>query len=185
MFINKYKPKSILIITKKTIDDVLNIMESSAFSITIICTPYKREMAFWVKKINDVRELEEYLNFCPNEILTQEFVDYNIELGVLYYRYPSGKSGISSIVEKEFMTVKGDGHSSIEELMNGQDRSRFQIKRFHEKKSALLNVIPPTWPSVLLEPIGNHCKGARFINGERLINKKLVSDFDESASTMD
>lgn len=181
----KYKPRTLLIDKNWTSAHILQKMEAEEISFPIFCKPDKGEMGFMVQKISDSEELEEYLKICPSEILIQEFVDYSIELGILYYRYPNGKSGITSIVEKEFMSVEGNGQSTVEELMNKKDRSRFQIKRFSEEKRELLKSIPPANQKTVLEPVGNHCKGTRFINGERLINKKLVSVFDEITSTMD
>jgi len=181
---DRYKPQTILVEATDSADQILQKVIMKGITFPFICKPDKGEMGFMVKKINNSQELEEYLTFCPGEILVQEFVDYTHELGILYYRYPSGKTGISSVVEKEFMAVVGDGHSSVEELMKQNDRSRFQIKRFRKEKTALLSVVPLTGQKVLLEPVGNHCKGTRFINGEKLINEKLVAVFDEIASTM-
>lgn len=181
----KYKPRTLLIDKNWTSAYTSHKMEAEEISFPIICKPDKGERGFRVQKISDSEGLGEYLKICPSEILIQEFVDFSIELGILYYRYPNGKSGITSIVEKEFMSVEGDGQSTVEELMNKSDRSRFQIKRFREEKGGLLKSIPHSDQKLVLELVGNHCKGTRFINGERLINKKLVSVFDEIASTMD
>jgi hypothetical protein len=181
----KYKPRTFLIDTNWTTSQISNKMETEDISFPIICKPDKGEMGFRVQKIQNEEELAEYLAISPNEILVQEFVEYSIELGILYYRYPSGKSGISSVVEKEFMSVEGDGQSSVEVLMKKSDRYRFQIPRFRKEKGSLLKSIPPSGKKEELESIGNHCKGTRFINGERLINKQLVSVFDEITATMD
>lgn len=181
---DKYKPQTILVDATTSAPDIIQIITAKGISFPFICKPDKGEMGFMVKKINNSHELEEYLTFCPGEIVIQEFVDYAVELGILYYRFPDGKSGITSIVEKEFMSVEGDGQSTVEELMKQKDRSRFQIKRFRKEKAALLGVIPLSGQGVLLEPVGNHCKGTRFINGENLINEKLVAVFDEIVSTM-
>lgn len=181
---DKYKPQTILVDATISADDILQNITAKGISFPFICKPDKGEMGFMVKKINDSLELEEYLTFCPGKILVQEFVDYTLELGILYYRYPNGKSGITSIVEKEFMSVEGDGQSTVEELMKQKDRSRFQINRFRIEKKAILSVVPLSGQKLLLEPVGNHCKGTRFINGENLINEKLVTVFDEIASTM-
>ncbi len=42
----------------------------------------------------------------------QEFVPYENEVGIFYYRYPDEAKGhISGIVEKEFLAITGDGVS--------------------------------------------------------------------------
>lgn len=181
----KHKPLTFLIDKSWTASDILNKMVMENISFPIICKPDKGEMGFQVQKILNREELAEYLATSPNEILIQEFVEYSFELGILYYRYPSGKSGISSVVEKEFMSVEGDGQSSVEELMKKNNRYRFQIPRFRVEKEGLLKSIPPIEKKIELEPIGNHCKGTRFINGERLINQQLVAVFDTIAESME
>lgn len=180
----KYKPKAILVDATISVSDILQKITAKGIYFPFICKPDKGEMGFMVRKINNSQELKEYLIFCPGEIVVQEFVDYNIELGILYYRYPSGKSGITSVAEKEFMSVEGDGLSTVEDLMNRKDRSRFQINRFRKERKELLSLVPLLGQKLLLEPVGNHCKGTRFINGENLINEKLVSVFDEITSKM-
>jgi hypothetical protein len=37
----------------------------------------------------------------------------------------------------------------------------------------------PKGEKYLLEPIGNHCRGTTFLDGNRFIDEKLVSVFDE------
>jgi hypothetical protein len=87
----KYKPRTLLIDKNWTIENILNKMELEEISFPIICKPDKGEMGFRVQKIFNAQEMEVYLATGPSEILIQEFVDYSIELGILYYRYPIWK----------------------------------------------------------------------------------------------
>ena len=48
----------------------------------------------------------------------QEYVDYPLEVGIFYYRYPDAETGhISGIVGKEFLTVTGNGKDSLIQLL--------------------------------------------------------------------
>jgi len=86
---------------------------------------------------------------------------------------------VSSITLKEFLTVTGNGKSSIVELMQKSTRARFQIKRLKKEMGDAIDRIPSTHEKVLLEPIGNHCRGTRFINCNHLINDDLNAAFDK------
>ena len=87
---------------------------------------------------------------------------------MLYSRLPNSEKGeVTSVTLKEFLTVYGDGTSSILELMQQSTRARFQIDRLKTEMGDAINRIPANNEKVLLEPIGNHCRGTRFINLNR------------------
>lgn len=180
----QYKPKTVCVHQHSTMEEIRNVLHAKDISYPVICKPDKGEMGFLVRKISNEQELSAYFKEGPEEIIVQEFVDFSVELGVLYYKFPDGRSGISSVVEKEFLTVRGDGRSTVELLMNQHTRARFQLQRFKKEKPEVLNSVPLNGQTVLLEPVGNHCKGTRFMNGERLINQALVHVFDDITSTM-
>ena len=58
-------------------------------------------------------------------------------------------------------------------------RARFQIKRLKNQMKNEINRVPQINEKVLLEPIGNHCRGTRFINHNHIINQKLNIVFDK------
>jgi hypothetical protein len=43
----------------------------------------------------------------------------------------------------------------------------------------------PLYEKLVLEPIGNHCRGTKFLNGNYLINSNLVQVFDKIAKPID
>ena len=151
----------------------------------LIAKPNIGERGFKVEKINNNAALTKYHNDVLCDYILQEFIDYPIELGVFYYRLPNDEKGsVTSIAIKEFMTVTGDGKSSILELMNESPRARFQIKSMKKKLGHKINMIIPKDEKLLLEPIGNHCRGTRFINGNYLINEKLHIVFNNITKNM-
>ncbi len=133
-----------------------------------------------VHKVETEKQLIVLLPSIKSEYIIQAYVDYEMELAVLYHKFPNqNKSGITSIAIKEFMTVKGDGKQSILQLMESEDRFRFQIERESKKLGDKINVIPELDEVILLEPIGNHCRGTKFLNGNHLIIPQLVKVFDD------
>lgn len=182
---HKYLPVSCYVDEKSSFTSIKKQMNLNNLNYPVICKPDKGERGFLVEKIDNDQELKKYLQLYTGKLIIQEFVSYEIELGILYYRYPDGSgSGISSVVTKEFLSVTGDGKSTIAELMNRSSRARFQIKKMKIIKGAALDEVLDEGQKLLLEPIGNHCRGTKFINGAHLINSKLVQQFDLIAQSM-
>jgi hypothetical protein len=172
-------PKWFSIAPNTSIGDVLDRLRLNGIQFPLIMKPDKGCRGQGVHKIEDAIQLEILLKQINSPQIIQSFIDYEIELAVLYYHYPDGsKSGITSIALKEFMSVKGNGKNSILELMEREDRFRFQIEKEKQKLGEAINSVPRLDESVLLEPIGNHCRGTKFLNGNHLINDKLVRVFD-------
>ncbi len=137
------------------------------------------------KDVHLVRNIEHWENIFPNlnsPFILQKYAPSKIELGVLYYRYPSGKSNISSIVIKEFLSVKGDGINTLKKLVESNFRANKRKIYFENKFKKLWLSIIPDQEIVLLEEIGNHSRGTVFKNGNYLINQKLINVFDQIVS---
>jgi len=106
-----------------------------------------------------------------------------LEYSVLFHRFPAigahpGRFVITSVCAKAFLSVEGDGSHSVRALMEKSPRSAFQIARFEAEKSPLLELVPAAGQSVLLEPIGNHARGTKFLNANDLIDDALLSVFE-------
>lgn len=160
-------------------------MENRQLSFPIICKPDKGERGFRVERIANVQELQAYLENAGGRLIVQEFITYSIELGILYYRFPDGGSGISSIVRKEFLGVTGDGISTLAQLLNNSVRARLRMQELKHKLGHQLQTIPAPGEYVLIEPIGNHCLGTKFLDGCGLADAQLVQTFDRIAGQMD
>jgi hypothetical protein len=180
-----YLPKSIFVKKNQLFDTVLTQFAEANLNYPIICKPNVGERGNNVEKVINQDQLQEYFNQNFDYIM-QEYIDYNIELGVLYYRLPTNKKGtITSITRKAFLEVKGDGESTIEKLMQKSDRARFQIEVMNQKLGNNINLILPKNENLLLEPIGNHCRGTTFLDNNYLINNKLNEVFDKIATQIE
>ncbi|WP_424962723.1 hypothetical protein [Ekhidna sp.] len=148
----------------------------------LIAKPDIGERGTWVEKINDQHELQEYVESCPVDFLLQEMISYPIELGVFYVKMPGHDGKITSIVRKEFLKVEGDGKQTILELVKEIDRAQLTANL----NSGFLRIkghqIPGEGEQVLIEPIGNHCRGTKFLNDTEKIGKELNEAFNELAS---
>lgn len=178
----QYLPQSVLLTTNEIAKGV-DIAQQKGFIYPLIVKPNVGERGNDVAKINTPQELTEYLSQCTNEVILQEFITYPKEYGVMFYKYPDGSNtGITSIVKKGFLTATGDGKSTLRQLLRQNDRARFQLPSLEKNKKVNLTEVLPSQQTILVEPIGNHCKGTAFIDGNHLITNEMIAAFDKIAS---
>ena len=181
----KYLPKTVLI--KKNEDSLLalNSFIESGISFPCIIKPNSSERGIGVEQLHSETDLVNYLTTRAGDFLVQEFIDFEVELGVLYHRFPNGKDGITSVVQKEFLSITGDGSSTLLQLIKENVRARFRMEYLIEKFKNRLYFVLPIGEKMILEPIGNHNRGTAFLNANYLINKKLIEVFREISTPMD
>jgi hypothetical protein len=181
-----YLAKTIVIAKELPLENVLKLLKVSQLAYPIIAKPNVGERGNAVMKIHSESELVQYHASLSEDYLIQEFVTYPIEFGVLFSRLPSEKTGkVSSLTLKEFLTVTGDGKSSIEELILQSNRARFQLETLQKRLGDGMKEVLPIGEKRLLEPIGNHCRGTKFVNANHLINSQLDDVFTKVAQTFD
>jgi len=179
-------PNGLLISSIARSGKILQEMESNNLKFPVVVKPDIGERGFRVELINNIDELMEYLPSNEEQIIVQEYIDLPLELGVFYYRIPDEKSGtVTSVVIKGMMKVRGDGVSTIKQLMAKNDRTRLQIHRLIALTTIDLMRIPGLNEEVLLEPIGNHNRGTAFLNGNHLINQRLIDVIDKLSCSID
>ncbi len=180
-----YRPTTLFFKLSATLPEVLSRFEQSDLSFPIIIKPDVGERGAEVEKVDDNDQLADYLKRTDQDFIIQEYVDFDIELGVLYHKLPiSGTSNITSIVQKEFLGVTGDGMSTIRELLSKSERAKLQISTLEEKHGNHLEDVLPKGVYENLQPIGNHCLGTKFLSGQHLISEELVAVFDEISSNI-
>jgi hypothetical protein len=106
-------------------------------------------------------------------------VPYPNEVGIFYYRYPGEKTGrLSGIVRKEFLHVRGDGHSSIADLLRKDKRAILQLGTLERLYGPELDRVLPAEEVLELVPYGNHARGAKFLDDSHLIDEELTLVID-------
>lgn len=174
-----YLPKTVFVVKGTELADAKLKIVSENIHYPFICKPNIGERGTNVEKISTIAAFENYFK-STEDFIIQEFIDYTVELGILYYRMPKAPNGkITSITKKGFLKVLGDGKSSILELMEQSDRARFQIETTQKKLGANINFVPNKNEEIELEPIGNHCRGTTFFDNNFLINSQLEQVFDK------
>jgi len=182
----EYLPQTLFLEYRLTSNEALEKVMAEGFQFPIILKPNIGERGTAVAKIENETFFNQYWDARLGDVIVQEFITFPIELGVLFYKYPDGSlEGVSSITMKEFMSVEGDGTSTIKQLMESENRFRFQLESVAAKKPQLLDLIPSKKEKVLVEPIGNHCRGTKFLDGNHLINQQLNEVFGRIADKME
>ncbi|MEX2566309.1 MAG: hypothetical protein WD431_10230, partial [Cyclobacteriaceae bacterium] len=145
----------------------------------IIAKPDRGERGKGVSLLKDPFHLKIYLQQCKSDFLLQEYISDPFEAGLFYYRLPDRLSGeIPSIVLKTFLSVTGDGKSTLDELMQRIPRARLVAKSLLQREDIDPLEILPTGTIKLLEPIGNHNRGTEFSDGNQFVNQDLLYFFD-------
>ncbi|WP_428742862.1 D-alanine--D-alanine ligase [Tenacibaculum sp.] len=181
----KHRPKSVLVVPNTNFDLVLKNLQKQHISFPLIAKPDVGFRGLLVKKIATEPELKNYLDKYPINIIIQEFLDYENECGVFYHRNPKKNTGhITSLTLKRFLSVTGDGNSTLRELILADDRAKLYIDLFTEIHQEKLTSVPTKNEIIKLTAIGNHSKGTQFINGNHLISKKLTDTFDELSKSI-
>ena len=123
-------------------------------------------------------EVETYLSAARIDTIVQRYVG-GLEFGVFYYRYPGEASGrISSITEKRFPEVVGDGVSRLSDLVLRDYRA---VCLAHVYLARQPDRVPAAGERVRLVELGSHCRGAIFLDGSCYNTPELEAAIDAVA----
>lgn len=174
-----YRPKSVLVRRGTPLEHTEQQLERAGITYPFIAKPNLGFRGLLVKKIHERSELVAYLERYPIDFILQELLLLPEEIGVLYYRMPGEQRGeVTSITCKEFLSVTGDGQSTVLELIHRHPRALLQLPRIEQQLPQILTEKPDKGQSVNLGIVGNHAKGTRFINSNDRINDKINRTFD-------
>jgi len=182
----QYIPKTALIKSPATKEDVLKILAQYNFSFPVIFKPDIGERGFMVKRIDSEEGIDAYLERIKFDFIVQELVDLPLEFGVFYVRFPhESKGNVTSVVMKEMLSVTGDGMSTLQQLILKKDRAKLQWEKLQIMFKDKLQQVIPRGRSLELVSIGNHCLGTKFLDGSHLINDQLSRTFDRVSEQID
>lgn len=183
---DEYKPRTLFIPNGLPFATIEQQLSQATIAFPLVAKPNIGERGNQVEKIHNSEELQAYLVSHPADVILQEFVDYELEMGVFFHRHPNENRGkVSSITLKKFLSVTGDGTSTIAELMEQSDRARFQLAKFRSRLGNQMQQVLAQGEVRLLEPIGNHCRGTLFYSGNHLIDSRLHELFSQIALPID
>lgn len=162
--------------------EVRNAMEERGFQFPVILKPDVGERGTGVARIDNDGDLQRYLAAIESSSLTlllQTFVNLPLEFGVMYHRYPGQRHGqITSVVQKQTLTLRGDGRRTLAQLVRDHPRAWLYHDYFCRSLADRWEDVPPAQTAVPLGDLGNHCRGATFLDANDLIDESLTRTFD-------
>ncbi len=156
----------------------LEFMREEGLDYPVVLKPDAGQRGSGVAVVRSDDELAAYLSEIRVDAVVQEHCE-GLEFGVFYYRYPDEERGqIFAITEKAFPVVVGDGESTLERLILFDPRAVAMAKLYLEKQVHHLWDVPAKGERVQLVEIGNHCRGAVFLDGSELVTPEMEEAFD-------
>ena len=180
----QYYPKTKLVKANSTFFEVLKISQEADLKYPMIAKPDMGLRGTAVKKIDSADDLKAYSEKADFDYVIQDMIPFANEVGIFYVRYPSDaseerKGSITGIVAKEFLIIKGDGVSTIENLIKNNPRFEMQLNVLKKEYGSKLQEILPKGESINLVPYGNHARGAKFIDRTHWITPELTETINE------
>ncbi|MFZ1679160.1 MAG: hypothetical protein WBP41_00265 [Saprospiraceae bacterium] len=171
---DEYKPTTVLLKAPFNEHHLEDIFTSSGLSFPVIAKPEIGERGWLISRINSMEELKKYLKAHPIDFIVQTYVELPLEVSIMVFSMPDGReSKVTSICEKSFLTVEGDGVSTIEDLILASDRAVLQYEKLALKLGDKMNDILSKGQRLMLEAIGNHCRGTMFLNRNDKIDEAI------------
>lgn len=159
---------------------VLQKINLSGLKYPFIVKPDVGMKGILFRVIENEAQLKKYHDRIPVEYIAQAKVDYSVEVSVFYYRYPWEKEGkITGFILKELLQVKGDGQSTLKELVHSHPRAVHRLEEMEHRHGHRFERVIPKDEIFYLSYAGNHNRGASFTNLHKEIDEKLHQVFDE------
>lgn len=164
---------------RERLDAALQFMDENKLTFPITVKPDAGERGKGVSIVHSRDELTSTISSSERDVIVQEFARGE-EVSIFYYRHPNEPRGqIFSITEKRFPTVKGNGFSTIEELILGDPRAVALAQKYIEHNKDRIDQVLAVDEVVRLIDIGTHSRGAVFLDGGWLKTAALESKIDE------
>ena len=161
------------------VDAVWRTISDRGFLFPLIGKPDIGGKGRGVKKLHDRKELDHYASNAVLDFHIQEYVPFECEVGIFYYRYPGAVKGkVTGVVRKEFLKVCGNGVCNILELLSADRRGIMHVDKIAKLLGDGAQRIPASGEVVTVSPIGNHARGALFLDDSHLVDAALEQRMD-------
>ena len=166
-------------------NQILRTRIENEIEYPMVLKPDVGQRGYGFKVIHSDQDVRPYVECFSCDVLVQRYIPGPHEAGIFYYRFPQEREGhIFAITEKVFPTVTGDGRRTLEELIRADSRaslvSGIYLQRFESEKTRIL----PAGETLRLVEAGNHCQGAIFLDGARLLSPVLQKRIDEISQSI-
>ncbi len=146
-------------------NDLAAWLEKNNLQFPLIVKPDRGMRGMGIQIINSIEELETIVLKPGFNYIIQEFLDYPKEAGIFCIKNPkTGRWKVTSIMEREFLTVSGNGISTLEELIRKDFRAFLQLSRWQKENKFNLDEVLPKKKVKVMEKLGNHRLGTCFVD---------------------
>ena len=173
-------PRTIYIMHDWPFDEVKEKVSQAGFNYPFIVKPDVGMKGILFRKIENEDQLRKYHARIPVEYIIQDLIELPIEVSVFYYRHPTEQKGVvSGFIHKELLQVKGDGVSTLEELIQKHPRAKHRMDEMRHRHGHRFDRVISLNEVFYLSYAGNHNRGAHFTNLHNEIDDDLHKVFDE------
>ncbi|KAA9038646.1 hypothetical protein FW778_13925 [Ginsengibacter hankyongi] len=159
---------------------ILKKVKEKNISFPLIVKPEVGGQGILFRKINNEEQLKNYHEQVPVEYFVQEFIKYELEVSLFYYRYPNEDKGvITGFLQKIPMQVTGDGIHTLEELIMMNSKSGKRIEELRLQHESNFKRVIKAGDKYMLSYAANHNRGAQFIDLRSEIDERLLKILDE------
>lgn len=174
---NSY-PKSIYVSAGTPFLEVEGRVITEGFSYPVVVKPEVGRKGLMFRKIESAHDLMLYHKKMPVNYILQDYIDYPVEVSVFYYRYPNQENGtITGFLRKEFLTVTGDGRSTLLELIRKDARASLRLGELKTKHKNKLGQVIPDGESYRLSYALS--RGGKLVSLEHEKDERLLKVFDK------
>ena len=147
----------------------------------VVIKPNLGAQAYHVKIVTVPEQLSEVLKiFAKEDFLLQKFVDLPREGSIFYYRMPREDHGqLISVVRKVYPCVRGDGVSTLGELLQKDASKRHLEKVCARMIPTRLKEVPKKNEEYAIHPIGTYFLGAQIVDESQHITPALTQFIDK------
>jgi len=108
------RPQTILVKVGDHLEQIKQEIEKNQITYPFVMKPDMGRTARDIVKIFNEEQLQKHLASMHEDYVIQEFIDYPLEYGILYYRMPNEENGhITGITDKRLLSVVGDGKHTL------------------------------------------------------------------------
>jgi hypothetical protein len=165
------------------LDALRDLMEERHWTFPLVLKPDFGQRGAGVRHVRARDEAAAYFSREALPVLVQPYHPGPFEAGIFYYRFPDEPRGcILSITDKRFPALRGDGRSTVEQLIWRDRRLRMQAGTFLARHADVRDCVLAGGEPLPLVMAGNHAQGTLFKDGAHLITPALERRIDAIAT---
>jgi hypothetical protein len=160
---------------------------NAGLAFPLIAKPNLGLCGYGVCRIDDAAALRRYVDSFPRGevIVLQEYLPQDNEAGIFYVREPGSPEGrVIGIALRYFPVVKGDGQSTLGQLVERDPRARRALGSARHSCRHDLDRVPAAGEAVRLSTIGSTRVGGLYRDGAAALTPALSAAIDAIARDM-